>query len=453
MVYLKQKGNNQKEIFLRIYDIIETKKKGQALTCEQIDFFIKGVTSGEIPDYQISALLMAIVLKGMNDEETYFLTMSMLASGKVSEKGKICGITVDKHSTGGVSDSTTLIVVPIVCALGLKFAKLSGRGLGHTGGTLDKLESFKGFNVNLTTDEFSEKVNKTGAAIAGQTNETVPADKKLYALRDVTATVDSIPLIASSIMSKKLSSFADIILLDVKYGSGGFMKNKEDAVKLGKIMVDIGNKAGRKTAAYITSMEQPLGNFIGCDLEVINAIDVLRGEKNDLCKVSLALAAKIVSLAEDIEYNKAMVKCEEVLCSGKALEKLKEIVISQNGSIEFFDLYKTKTKTKFIYSGKSGYINKINAEYLGESAVLLGGGRIKKDDIIDHSVGLELLKRLGDKVNKDEPLVKIYYNDKGISETVELLKEAFIIEDKPKEIPKLLAAYIDKSGIFEEVKQ
>jgi len=418
------------------------------LSKEQIYFFINGVTSGEIPDYQISAFLMAVVLKDMNDEETYNLTMAMLKSGKVSSKGNINGITVDKHSTGGVSDSTTLIIVPIVCSLGLKFAKLSGRGLGFTGGTLDKLESFKGFNVNLTDEQFTFNVNKIGAAIAGQTEQTVPADKKLYAIRDVTATVDSIPLIASSIMSKKLSSFADIILLDVKYGSGGFMKNKEDAVKLALSMVNIGNMAGRKTAAFVTSMEQPLGNFIGCDLEVENAIDILRGNvDNDLAEVSLSLSAKIISLAENISFDDAMQKCRDVLKSGVALNKLKEIVTSQGGSTEMFNNYKIKTKVKTIVSSKSGYITKIDSEKLGNANVMLGGGRIKKDDVIDHTVGLELLKRLGDKITENEPLIKIYYNNIGIIEAENLVNTAFTIEKNKLEIPKLLAAYIDNSGV------
>jgi pyrimidine-nucleoside phosphorylase len=433
---------------LRIYDLIETKKKGLPLSKEQIYFFIAGVTNGEIPDYQISAFLMAIVLKGMNDEETYNLTMAMLYSGKVLDKGGINGTTVDKHSTGGVSDSTTLIVVPIVCSLGLKFAKLSGRGLGFTGGTLDKLESFKGFNVNLTDKQFTDYVNNTGAAIAGQTKQTVPADKKLYAIRDVTATVDSIPLIASSIMSKKLSSFADIILLDVKYGSGGFMKNKEDAAKLGLAMVSIGNAAGRKTAAFVTSMQQPLGNFIGCDLEVKNAIDILRGEiNNDLADVSLNLSAKIVSLAENISFDIAMKKCKEAIISGKALNKLIEIVKTQNGSIEMFKSYKIKSKIEIINSIKSGYITKIDSEKLGNANAILGGGRLKKEDNIDHSAGLELLKRLGQKISKDEPLIKIYHNDKGLIEAKELIESAFVIEEKQAKIPKLIAAYIDDSGI------
>ena len=267
-------------------DIIEKKKKGSALSRAEIEFFISGMMSGEIPDYQISALLMAIVLKGMTDEETFYLTDTMLHSGEMLEKGGICGTCVDKHSTGGVSDSTTLIVVPVVCALGLKFAKLSGRGLGHTGGTIDKLESFNGFNVNLTRDEFTRLVNSVGGAISGQTAETAPADKKLYALRDVTATVDSIPLIASSIMSKKLASFADVIVLDVKYGSGAFMKTAEEAERLASLMVKIGKNAGRRVSALITSMNQPLGDSVGCNAEVRGAIEVLRGKENDLKRVS-----------------------------------------------------------------------------------------------------------------------------------------------------------------------
>ena len=417
-------------------DIIEKKKKGSALSRAEIEFFISGMMSGEIPDYQISALLMAIVLKGMTDEETFYLTDAMLHSGEMLEKGEICGTCVDKHSTGGVSDSTTLIVVPVVCALGLKFAKLSGRGLGHTGGTIDKLESFNGFNVNLTRDEFTRLVNSVGGAISGQTAETAPADKKLYALRDVTATVDSIPLIASSIMSKKLASFADVIVLDVKYGSGAFMKTAEEAERLASLMVKIGKNAGRRVSALITSMNQPLGDSVGCNAEVRGAIEVLRGKENDLKRVSCVLARELLVLSgwDEMEAEKAVCHAIE---SGDAIAKLKEIIVAQGGDPSCADDPSLLSMGRYsapIICEKGGYLALVDAEAIGNANVVLGGGRLKKTDEIDHQSGIIVRARIGDKLSRGDVLATAYTNNEGsLAAAVERLSGAFTVcGEKPK---------------------
>ena len=303
------------------YDIIDAKKRGGTLSEEQIRFFVRGVADGSVSDAQIAAFCMAVLLRGMTDAECFVLTDAMTRSGEVAPRPNFTGICADKHSTGGVSDSTTLVLVPVLCALGVRCAKYSGRGLGHTGGTLDKLESFKGFNVNLTAEQFERQVEKIGGAVAGQTNSTVPADKRMYAVRDVTATVDSIPLIASSVMSKKLASFADVILLDVKYGDGAFMRAPADAEKLARLMVSIGRKAGRKMCAAVTCMDSPLGDSIGCNAEVREAVAVLKGKKNDLAKLSLFHCEKLASLALGISEAEARARAEESIASGAALKK------------------------------------------------------------------------------------------------------------------------------------
>lgn len=400
---------------MRMYDIIRKKRDGFALTNEEIDFFIKGYTDGSIPDYQASALMMAIYFNGMNDEETARLTIAMADSGDRIDLSDIDGITVDKHSAGGVGDKTTLIVAPIVASLGCKVAKMSGRGLGHTGGTVDKLESITGFRVTLTPDEFINQVKQTGICVVGQSGNLAPADKKLYALRDVTATVNSIPLIASSIMSKKLAAGSSCIVLDVKTGSGAFMKTTEESTKLAETMVDIGKKAGRKIAALITNMDIPLGTHIGNTLEVEEAVRVLKNEvDNDLRAVCIALAANIVSLAKEISIDEAEKEVECAITSGDAFRKFRELVISQGGDAELIDDTSKLLKAKIAYpvvSQKSGYISHMDAETIGIASVILGAGREKKDDEIDYTAGIILHKKTGDLVTPGEEIATLYTNN------------------------------------------
>lgn len=405
---------------LNFYEIIDKKKNGLKLTEAEIAFFIKGVCDNSAPDYQVAALLMAIRLMGMDAEETYNLTLSIARSGAVTDLSGVNGVCADKHSTGGVSDATTLIVAPVLAALGIKVAKLSGRGLGHTGGTLDKLECFEGYNVSQSRESFIRIVNGVGAAICGQTGETAPADKKLYALRDVTATVDSIPLIASSVMGKKLASGAEIIVLDVKYGGGAFMKTLAGARKLARAMADIGLRAGKKTAAVITSMAQPLGNNIGGNLEVAGAIEVLRGAENDLARVSRVLAEKIYTLAlkhkkNDItpvsaaERLRARREVGACIKDGRALNKLKEIVEAHGG--RYTETFEKAAHIYCVPAPEEGFITAIDAERLGLINVALGGGRIKKDDVIDHRAGLVLHARLNNYVKKGDTLIEIHAGD------------------------------------------
>ena len=316
---------------MRAYDIIDAKKRGAALSEKEIRFFVRGVADGSVSDAQIAAFCMAVLLRGMTDGECFVLTDAMARSGDIAPRPNFTGICADKHSTGGVSDSTTLVLVPVLCALGVRCAKYSGRGLGHTGGTLDKLESFPGFNVNLAAGQFERQVERIGGAVAGQTKSTVPADKRMYAVRDVTATVDSIPLIASSVMSKKLASFADVILLDVKYGDGAFMQSPAEAEKLARLMVSIGRKAGRKMCAAVTCMDSPLGDSIGCNAEVREAIEVLKGKKNALAELSVFHSEKLAALALGIPEAEARRRAEEAIASGAALKKLAEIVGAQGG--------------------------------------------------------------------------------------------------------------------------
>ena len=397
---------------MRIYDIIKKKRDGFELSREEIEFFINGYVDGSIYDYQASALCMAIFFKGMSEKETANLTLAMANSGDTVDLSRFGDKTVDKHSTGGVGDKTTLIVAPIVASLGCVMAKMSGRGLGHTGGTVDKLESIKGFNVELSPEEFFSQVEKNGVAVVGQSGNLTPADKKLYALRDVTATVDSIPLIASSIMSKKLAAGSHTIVLDVKYGSGAFMKTAEEAEVLATEMVKIGKNCGRNMAAVITNMERPLGKNIGNSLEVIEAVEVLKGNgPEDLKEVCLTLASQIVSLCEKISENDARNLCEEAINSGKAFEKFKEWIASQGGDsswIENTDLF-PKAKYKFeIKAENDGYISKMDAESIGIASVILGAGRETKEDTIDMSAGIVLNKKTGDKIAKGDTLATLY---------------------------------------------
>lgn len=400
---------------MRVYDIIKKKRDGGELTTAEIEFFIKGYVDGTIPDYQASALCMAIFYMGMTEKETADLTMAMAQSGDTVDLSRFGKNTVDKHSTGGVGDKTTLIVAPIVSSLGCVMAKMSGRGLGHTGGTIDKLEAVEGFNTSLTPEEFFAQVEKIGVAVVGQTGNLTPADKKLYALRDVTATVDSIPLIASSIMSKKLAAGSHTIVLDVKFGSGAFMKTPEDAEALAREMVKIGNNCGRNTSTVITNMERPLGFNIGNALEVKEAIDVLNNRgAEDLKEVCLTLATQIVALSKNISTEDARALTEDALTSGKALLKFREWISAQGGNGEWVDnpaLFPTSAYTYEVKSPCDGYIAKTDAEAMGIASVMLGAGRETKDDTIDMSAGIILTKKTGDLVKSGEALATLYSCD------------------------------------------
>ena len=422
-------------------ELITKKRDGGVLNKEEIDFMIEGYTHGDIPDYQMSAMLMAMYFRGLNKEETVDLTMAMMHSGDTIDLSAISGVKADKHSTGGVGDKTSLVLCPMVAAQGVKMAKMSGRGLGHTGGTIDKLESFPGFSCDLSSEKFFENVNTVGFAIAAQTADVVPADKKLYALRDVTATVDNLSLIASSIMSKKLAAGSHTIVLDVKCGSGAFMKTPEDAKELAEAMVKIGNNCGRNTAAVITNMDRPLGNNIGNSLEVIEAVEVLKNNgPEDLKEVCLALSSEIVSLSKNIPIEEARKLTEDALSSGKAFEKFKEWISSQGGKrewVENTDLFPKATHTFEIKAEKDGYISKMDAESIGIASVILGAGRETKDDTIDMSAGIVLNKKTGDKVEKGDILATLYScNEKSFESSKEKFLSALEFSENPiKEEP------------------
>lgn len=420
---------------MRIYDIISHKRDGLELTDEEIAFFVKGYTKGDIKDYQASALLMAIYLNGMTDRETATLTLEMAHSGDMLDLSGIEGVKADKHSTGGVGDKTTLIVAPIVASLGIKVPKMSGRGLGHTGGTVDKLESIKGFNVSPDTESFINQVKKIGISVVGQTGDLAPADKKIYALRDATATVGSIPLIASSIMSKKLAAGADCIVLDVKCGSGAFMKTPEDAELLAEKMVDIGKRAGRKTAAVITDMDTPLGNYIGNTLEIEEAVEVLKGKgSEDLKEVCLVLSSNIISLAKEIPLKEARALAEKALSDGSAYEKFRDFISCQGGDVNLIDntdLLPKAAVCREVKAIKDGYIGSMNAEQIGSAGVILGAGRITKEDSIDYSAGIVLRKKTGDKVSVGDTIALLLTNDESrVKSAQELFLSATEIKDK-----------------------
>ncbi len=426
---------------MRFVDIIEKKKDNQTLTPEEINFWIAGLIDNTIPDYQSSALLMAIVLNGMDPSETAALTEAMVKSGKVFDLSKISGIKVDKHSTGGVGDKTTLALAPLVAACQGKIAKMSGRGLGHTGGTLDKLESISGYNINLSEAAFINQVNKINIALIGQTDNLVYADKVLYALRDVTATVASIPLIASSIMSKKIASGADAILLDVKYGDGAFMNIAEDALNLANTMIEIGERLGKKVKAMITSMEQPLGFAIGNALEVKEAIATLKGEGPadfvNLIKVSAALMLELAEVVQNQE--EAMIKVDEAFKSESALNKLVELVKAQGGNPNQILNPELLPKAKFIsniLSEKSGYIASIKASVLGHQAMLLGAGRLTKDDKINYGVGIILKRKIGEYVEKGDVIAEIHHDNDLTSEFIARFLTAYSFNNEsPKPEP------------------
>lgn len=422
------------ESYMNIVDIINKKRLNGELTREEIEFAINGYLDGSVMDYQMSSLLMAIVLNGMTDKETINLTDIMLKSGDILDLSEIDGLIVDKHSTGGVGDKVTLVLGPLLASLGIKIAKMSGRGLGHTGGTIDKLESIEGFNVNLSEEEFIEQVNKINIAIVSQTGNLVPADKKIYALRDVTGTVESIPLIASSIMSKKLASSADIIIIDVKVGNGALMKSEADARKLAHLMVKIGKAYRKPVICLLTNMNEPLGLAIGNSLEVNEAIDTLKGNgPSDLLEVVITLASIIVGAVKKISSEDARNVLFKQLNNGEAYNKFKELVEYQGGNIN--GIY-VSDKVFSIKSEKAGYINKINALKLGEIAKIIGAGRNTLEEDIDYEVGLVLNKKVGDYVEKDEELIKVYLNSKDVS--INQILECFTIEDELKEQENLI---------------
>lgn len=416
---------------MRMYDIIAKKRDNHKLTKEEISFFIKGYDDGSIPDYQASAFLMAIFLNGLDDEETAWLTDEMAHSGDMLDLSKFKN-TVDKHSTGGVGDKTTLIVAPIAAAAGCTVAKMSGRGLGHTGGTVDKLESIKGYRTDLNENEFKNLIEKTGIAVIGQSASLTPADKKIYALRDVTATVESIPLIASSIMSKKLAAGAKTIVLDVKFGNGAFMKTKEDALVLAQKMINIGKHCNRNVAAVISDMNSPLGYNIGNSLEVIEAVKVLKGEeKGELYEVAVALAAQMISLSLNIEPKKAEKMAEDIIKSGKAYEKMKEWLSAQGADISFIkdtNKFKKAKYKKEIISLSDGFVFGFNTEALGKAAGALGAGRRIKTDKIDMSAGIVLNIKKGQRVKTGDALCTL------LTDNESLLTEASQIAQKAIEI-------------------
>ncbi len=437
-----------------MYDLIVKKKMGKSLTEEEITYIVNGFTKGEIPDYQMSAFLMAVCLKGMDKSETIALTMAMAHSGDMLDLSEIEGIKADKHSTGGVGDKTSLVLSPMVASLGIPVAKMSGRGLGHTGGTIDKLESFPGFSTSIPTKQFIENVNRMKMAIVGQTANLAPADKKIYALRDVTATVDNISLIASSIMSKKIASGADVIVLDVKTGSGAFMKTLEDSISLAEAMVEIGNGIGRETYAVITDMNQPLGRAVGNSIEVAEAIQTLNGNgPEDLLEVSLTLGSYMLLGAKKAgSVEEARKLLLQTITDRSALNKLGEFVRAQGGddsAVYNSDLFPKASIQEEVTAGKDGYVTKIVTDEIGMTSLVLGGGRETKDSIIDLSVGIYIHKKLGDKVIAGESLATLYGNN---AEKVKAAKErclkAYTIEESKSEPTKYIYGIVTKDGLI-----
>ena len=428
---------------MRIYDIITKKKEGYELSAEEIAFAVNGYVQGDVADYQMSALLMAICLKGMTDKETYQLTKTMLESGDTVDLSRFGTFSVDKHSTGGVGDKTTLIVAPIVASLGCKVAKMSGRGLGFTGGTVDKLESLSGYNAALNSSDFLDLVEKTGVAVVGQSGNLVPADKKLYALRDVTATIDSIPLIASSIMSKKLASGSHNIVLDVKYGSGAFMKTKEGASALAQAMIKIGESFGRRVRALVTNMDVPLGFAVGNRIEVWEAIQVLQGRGEPrLREICVSLASNIVALAQNIDTPSAKAMVENAISNGLAFEKMKEWIKCQGGDVSYLEspdtLLGAKYKKAYI-AKKDGYISKLQADKIGIASALLGAGRVKLEDQIDYNAGIIFEKSYGDYVHAGDTIATLYSDKNAFVAAERELDDAIITSDQQPLAEELIA--------------
>ena len=426
---------------MRMYDVIKKKRDGGVLSAEEIRAFVEGYTNGSIPDYQAAALCMAIYFRGMNDEETTELTLAVRDSGEKLDVSGIKGLRVDKHSTGGVGDKTSLVVAPIVASLGLTVAKMSGRGLGHTGGTVDKLEAIPGFCTDLAVSEFERIVNETGIAIVGQSATLAPADKKLYALRDVTATVDSMPLIASSIMGKKLAADDDCIVLDVKTGSGSFMKSVEDSRTLAKLMVAIGKRAGKRISALITDMDRPLGYAVGNSLEVVEAIETLQGKgPEDLLELSLALAAQILFLADKGTLEECRAMAQDAITSGKALDTFARMVAAQGGNADFIYHPENFAKAPYVREvkvEKDGYIATVNTEQYGLASLLLGAGRNTKEDKIDLSAGYLLKKKTGDSIKAGDTLAVLYASREDLFDAAErtLLNATTITAEAPEKRP------------------
>lgn len=434
---------------MRMVDLIEKKRNKEKLSKEEIDFIIKSYTAGEIPDYQMSALLMAIYFNKMDKEETLNLTLAMRDSGDTLDLSEIKGIKVDKHSTGGVGDKTTLVLGPMLAACGLKLAKMSGRGLGHTGGTIDKMESIPGFKTSLSMEAFVKQVNELGIAITGQTGNLAPADKKIYALRDVTATVENISLIASSIMSKKLASGADSICLDVKVGSGAFMKTIEDAKKLASAMVEIGKGAGKSTIAIISEMDEPLGLAVGNSLEVREVIESLKGRgPKDLMELVYCLGSYMIKSAKpEVSLADARKMLEASITEGTALEKFKAFVKAQGGDenvVNDYSLLKIAPRVIEVLSKEEGYVAHIQSDLIGHASMILGGGRQRKEDTIDYGVGIELNKKVSDKVLENELLAKIYVNDEtNLANAIDDIYEAFRIEKEEIKEPVLIKEIVE----------
>lgn len=432
---------------MRMLDVIDQKRNGGVLSDEQLQFFVDGVVDGSLPDYQISALLMAIYFQGMTDREQTQLTMKMMHSGERLDLSKIPGIKVDKHSTGGVGDKTSLPLAAMVAALGIPVPMISGRGLGHTGGTLDKLEAIPGFQVELSEQDFIKQVAEEKLAIVGATRDVAPADKKIYALRDVTDTVDSIPLIASSIMSKKLASGTDALVIDVKTGAGAFMKTEDSAVKLAKALVAIGKQAGLKCEAVISDMNQPLGSKIGNTLEIEETLDLLKGKgPKDLLELVLELGSRMVVMGQQAaSLAEARAKLEQTIADGSALARFKAMIKAQHGDPNVVDDYSLMPHAKYQIeypAQKGGVIAKLTADEIGMASMLMGGGRQKADDQLDYAVGIELHKKIGDSVQKGESIMTIWSNREDIDDVKELLDQAVAIKESAQQ-PTLIHETIE----------
>jgi pyrimidine-nucleoside phosphorylase len=429
---------------MRATDIIRAKRDGEALPREAVEFFVAGVTEGSLPDYQTSALLMAIVLKGMTPEETAWLTSAMVRSGIKVDLSSIPGIKVDKHSTGGVGDKASLVLAPLAAACGVKVPMMSGRGLGHTGGTLDKLQSIPGFRVDLSLQEMTAALEKTGVAMLGQTTQIAPADKKLYALRDVTATVESVPLITASIMSKKIAEGIDALVLDVKTGRGAFMKTVEDSRRLARSLVDTGNRSGVRTEALITAMDAPLGSAVGNALEVVESVETLKGlGPRDLEDLSVLLAARMVQaagLARDRADAEAQVR--RALGSGRGLEKWREIVEHQGGdprTVDDYSLLPSVPTRHLVTADRAGYLSVLHAELVGRAAVELGAGRNRVDDVVDPAVGAMVVAHPGDKLSKGDPIIELHYRrEEDLAGAIALVRRAIEISDTPPDLLPLV---------------
>ncbi|PLV60500.1 pyrimidine-nucleoside phosphorylase [Thermotoga sp. KOL6] len=420
---------------MRAYDIILKKRNGGKLSKEEINFMVHGYVRGEVADYQMAAFLMAVFFRHMDEEETYYLTESMMRSGEILDLSEIPGVKVDKHSTGGVGDKTTLVVAPLVASCGIPVAKMSGRALGHTGGTIDKLESIPGFKAELPLDKFIENVKKYGIAIVSQTGNLVPADKKIYALRDATATVDEMSLIASSIMSKKLAAGSDAFVLDVKFGTGAFVKDKEESRRLAKLMLEIAKKHDKKAAAVLSNMNQPLGKYVGNSLEVIEAIETLKGNgPKDLVELSITLGALMLDLAGVFSFEEGKEVLRKKIENGEALEKFRILVKAQGGDEKIVDApwetLPVSERVEEFKADKEGYVSWIDTEKVGTASMLLGAGRKRKEDRIDHSVGIVIEKKLGDFVRKGETVAKVFFSEKSdLEAAMNLLREAYFISD------------------------